>query len=506
MLPKNAVLTLIVSHRNSSRLSRRRLLEGMASWAALALVQGCGYTSNYLYTPPNGSPLPVIPGPVTQASLTIAETSCGTIPPRFMGLSYEKSAMTYSYFHASNRRLIALFRRLGDGVLRIGGGSVDQVVWTPDAKGTHLQVTRGEVGALAGFLQATGWLCLYGINFATSTPAQAAEEVAYVVSVLGSNLLGIEIGNEPDEYGLPGSFFAGNWTFDDYFARWNLFRSAILQSAPNVAITGPAAAGGNDITTWTLPFGQQATAAEITLLTQHYYRDYYRADGGGPEATAAFLISPDSQLTGELTTLNAGAQQLGVPYRISECNSFNKGGVPGISDSYASSLWVIDFLFDVALGGGTGVNMHGGGRSPGYTPIADDSGGVIEARPEYYGLLLFSLAGPGTLLETQLSAGTVDATAYAVRTASGGLNVVVVNKDTVQNLILTIATNQKIQLATLQTMTGASLAATSGVTIQGATVNPDGSFFPVSPGTLTPAGTQTTCFIPALTAALISIT
>jgi hypothetical protein len=82
----------------------------------------------------------------------------------------------------------------------------------------------------------------------------------------------------------------------------------------------------------------------------------------------------------------------------------------------------------------------------------------------------------------------------------------VVNKDTLQNLILTIATGQNIQLATLQTMTGASLAATSGVTIQGATVNPDGSFLPISPATLTPAGTQTTCFIPALTAALISIT
>jgi hypothetical protein len=93
-----------------------------------------------------------------------------------------------------------------------------------------------------------------------------------------------------------------------------------------------------------------------------------------------------------------------------------------------------------------------------------------------------------------------------VRSATGGLNLVVVNKDTQQNLILTIATNQNIQLATLQAMTGASLAATSGVTIQGATVNPDGSFFPASPGTLTPAGTQTTCFIPALTAALIGIT
>ena len=139
---------------------------------------------------------------------------------------------------------------------------------------------------------------------------------------------------------------------------------------------------------------------------------------------------------------------------------------------------MIDYLFDVALGGGTGVNMHGGGRSPGYTPIADDDGGVVEARPEYYGLLLFALAGHGTLLETQLAAGTVDATAYAVRTASGGLNLVVVNKDTLQNMTLTIETNQNIQSATLQTMTGASLAATSGVTIQGATVNPDGSFFP----------------------------
>jgi hypothetical protein len=488
---------------NRLKLSRRRLLEGAASWAALTLVQGCGYTSNYIYTPPSGNPLPMPDGPTVQASLTVTSTPSGTIPPRFMGLSYEKTAMTYSYFHVSNRHLIALFRRLGEGVLRIGGGSVDLVMWTPEATGTHLQVTPVEIKALAGFLQATGWLCLYGVNLATSTPAQAAEEVAYAVSVLGSNLLGIEIGNEPDEYGIPGNFFAGNWTFEDYLTRWNMFRSAILQAAPNVAFTGPAAGGGNHITTWTLPFGQATTAAEITLLTQHYYRDYY-ITGGSP--TAAFLVSPDSQLTAELTTLNAGAQRLGIPFRISECNSFDNGGVPGVSNSYASSLWVIDFLFDVALGGSTGVNMHGGGRSPGYTPIADDSGGVIEARPEYYGLLLFTLAGPGTLFETQLSAGTVDATAYAVGTASGGLNLIVVNKDTLQNLTLTIATNQNIQSATVQTMMGASLAATSGVTIQGATVNPDGTFFPTVAGTLTPAGTQTTCFIPALTAALISIT
>ena len=140
-----------------------------------------------------------------------------------------------------------------------------------------------EIKALAGFLQATGWLCIYGVNFATSTPAQAAEEVAYAVSVLGSHLLGVEIGNEPDEYGIPGNVFAGNWTFEDYVARWNMFRSAIHQAAPKVAITGPAVAGGDHITSWTLPFGQEATAAEITLLTQHYYRDFY-SNGGSPTA------------------------------------------------------------------------------------------------------------------------------------------------------------------------------------------------------------------------------
>ena len=150
--------------------------------------------------------------------------------------------------------------------------------------------------------------------------------------------------------------------------------------------------------------------------------------------------------------------------------------------------------------------MHGGGNGPGYTPIADDSGGVIEARPEYYGLLFFSMAGPGTLLETQLQAGGVDATAYAVRNANGGLSVVLVNKDPLETLTLTIETNQRIQTATLQLMTGASLPATTGVAIQGATVNKDGSFAPVSPGTLTPSGTQTTCSIPALSSALISIT
>jgi hypothetical protein len=54
--------------------------------------------------------------------------------------------------------------------------------------------------------------------------------------------------------------------------------------------------------------------------------------------TASFLISPDPQLTGELAMLNTGSEQLGIPYRIGECNSFYNGGAPGVSNSCASSL------------------------------------------------------------------------------------------------------------------------------------------------------------------------
>jgi len=471
--------------------------------AALSLLQGCGYSANPNYVLPSANPLPSPAGPVVQGTLTLTTNTTGVVPSHFMGLSYEKFTMSYGYFHPSNRNLIALFRRLGDGVLRIGGGSVDQVLWTSNSKGaTHAQVTPANIKALAGFLQATGWRCLYGVNLATSTPALAAEEVVYAARTLGSNLFGVEIGNECDEYGLAGNFFAGDWTFADFLTRWDSFRAAILQVAPDVPFTGPATGGGNHISTWTLPFGQSLTASEITLLTQHYYR----ASGASTISTASFLISPDPKLSGELTMLNTGAQQLRIPYRISECNSFSNGGAAGVSNSYASSLWVIDFLYCTALGGATGINMQSGGNAAGYTPIADDSGAVVEVRPEYYGLLLFALAGEGALLETQMSIGNVDATAYAVRQENGGVNLMVVNKDTLQNLTLTIETNQSIQTAIQQTMRGPSLAATSGVTIQGATVNKDGSFSPVSPDTLTPAGTRTTCYIPALSAAIISIT
>jgi hypothetical protein len=452
-------------------------------------------------------------GQLTQASVMVVAASAGTIGPAFAGLSYEKSSLYEPLFTASNSNLIGLFKRLGPSVLRVGGNSVDRNVWTPFGVGqTAGQIAPSDVASLAAFVKAAGWQCLYGINLGgaatgATTPALAAAEVAYAAQQFGSSLLGIEIGNECDLYGNTGSYFAGNWSLAQFETLWGQYRSAILTSTPGVPITGPASAGSES--SWTVPFGQSVTRSEISLLTQHYYR----ANGELPTSTGAFLITPDTSLINDLATLHAGALGIGIPFRMSECNSFYNGGSNGVSDSYASSLWVIDYLFNCAQGGASGVNFHGGGNSAGYTPIADSSGTVVGARPEYYGILLFTLAGEGTLYQTQVSAASLNVTAYAVKSSSGGTNLVVVNKDSTQNLQLTVMLPQGVTAATLVAMTqltsgatGPDLSATSGVTIQGVSVNVDGSFTTGAAYTLQSSGTQVSCYVPALSAVLIQVT
>ena len=177
-----------------------------------------------------------------------------------------------------------------------------------------------------------------------------------------------------------------------------------------------------------------------------------------------------------------------------------------MSDSYASALWVIDYLFTVALGGSVGANFHGGGNSTGYTPIADNKGVVVEARPEYYGALLAGLAGQGSLLATTITAGSLNTSAYTVQNSPTQLSLILVNKDETQNLQFTATCPGTVQSASLQVMTCVSLSATSGVTIQGSPINPDGSFSPQAPYSLSVSADTFTGYVPAASAALIVVT
>jgi hypothetical protein len=455
---------------------------------------------------------------MTQGTVTVGASSGFSIGAAFTGLSYEKAALSSEpLFTGSNTDLIGLFKRLGTSLLRIGGNSVDQTVWNPTGAGqTAGQVAPPDVDGLAAFLQATGWQVLYGINLggsatgATNTTL-AAEEVAYAVKKLGSSLYGIEIGNEPDLYGgNPGNYYvgAGKWSLSIFEALWESYRAAILATSPNVTITGPADA--SNVQTWTGPFGEYATKQQLALLTQHYYR----GNGQSASSTAANLVSRDTVLPLQCGAMLAATQNIEIPWRMSETNSYYGGGAPGVSDSYASSLWVIDHLGTIALNGATGVNMHGGGGSTGYTltgdnsytPIDDNNGAVVEARSEYYGMLLFTMLGEGALLTTTVSAGGLNVTAYTVAASGGGLNIIIVNKDTAQNVQASIACGQTVHTASLLEMTAPSLSATSGVTIQGAMVGVDGSFAPGTAYTAPQISGQTvSCYVPALSAVLLRV-
>ncbi len=490
------------------------MLKAIAAFSVSSIFLGCNKSQLSSPNPVNVQSTtdtqPTPTGSVTQASLNISANGIGVIGAGFAGLSYEKSAMSRPLFSAANQDLTGLFQLLGPSVLRIGGNTVDQYIWTPNGSGqTAYQIAPSDVDSLASFLKAAGWHCIYGINLGgaatgATTPELAAAEVAYVSEKLGSSLLGIEIGNECDGYGAPGSYYADNWSLAQFDSLWDQFRSAIVAAVPGVPVTGPAS--GSNVATWTVPFAQTATRKDLSLVTQHYYR----GDGNSSASTIANLVSPDANLQKCLGMLNAASQSTGIPFRLGECNSYFNGGAVGVSNSYASALWVIDFLFNSAMGGAAGINLHGGGDANGYTPIADNNGVVVEARPEFYGLTFFTLAGQGTLCEANLSAGSIDASAYAVRSADGDFSLILVNKDTTQNLELEISLPQTVASASLVAMTqltsGATapaLATTSGVTIQGATIAPNGDFDPGAPYSLSTSGSQINCFVPALGAVLI---
>lgn len=500
----------------SDEPSRRELLKGIAAFSVSAFLAGCNQSQMITGSPANtqsgANAQPVPSGPLAQAFLSVAGSGSGEIGPNFAGLSYEKSMMCGSLFSASNADLVGLFELLGPGVLRVGGNSVDQCVWTPDGQGRTLgEIAPSDVDALAAFLKSSGWQCIYGINLGgaatgLTAPDLAAAEVAYVARQLGSSLIGIEIGNECDGYGATGSYFAGNWSLAQFETIWTQFRNAIVAAVPGVPITGPAS--GSNVATWTVPFAQIVTRKGLSLVTQHYYR----GDGHSSTSTAANLITPDANLPRCMGLLSAASQSTGIPFRMGECNSYFNGGAMGVSNSYASALWVLDFLFGCAQGGAAGVNLHGGGKANGYTPIADFNGTVVEARPEFYGLTMFAMAGQGTLCATSLSAGSTNATAYAIKGATGVMNLVIVNKDATQNLDMTISLPQSARSATLMTMSqlssgadGPSVTATSGVKIQGASIAASGDFNPGSPYSLTVKGAQIDCYVPALSAVLIQV-
>jgi hypothetical protein len=453
-------------------------------------------------------------GSAVQVTLAATPSSIA-IGSSFAGLSYEKNTLSSALFGPDDTSLIALFNRLGPGLLRIGGNSVDHTLWNATGPGKiTYQVSPSDVARLAGFLQACHWQVLYGIEFlneaaspvAPTDPDLVAAEAVNVMQTLGPSLYAFEIGNEPDLYKNK----VPNFTYADFQSQWQTYKSAILAAvaaaksagtlpaSANPVFTGPAAASNDS--GYVAPFAS-AEAQDITLLTRHYYI----ANGQLPTSTMSLMLTPDPNLPPMLSFMadTATSAKITSGYRISEANSFYNGGAPGVSDGFGSSLWAINFLFTNAWAASTGVNFHGGGNGPGYTPIADNGSAVVEARPEYYGIYLFSQVENGTLVATTTTPATSSLYAYAVAAADATEVVLVNTSATVANNVA-IQFNTNVSRASFVTLTGPSLVSTTGPLLNGAAIAADGSWNPIVPPSLAVVSDVLQVPVPAGSAILVS--
>jgi hypothetical protein len=200
-------------------------------------------------------------------------------------------------------------------------------------------------------------------------------EARAVTGAARDHLLAFEIGNEPDLF--PRAHRQIHYGYDEYLREFRICRDALQKAMPGISFAGPDAANA---TAWVTKFDADE-GKNIKLLTHHYYRDGAR----NPTSTIDELLHPDPKLTGMLAQLAATSQSSGVPYRICETNSFFGGGKPGVSDTLAAALWVLDFMFTLASAGCAGVNMETGVNQLGfissYSAIGDDEHGHHWATP-----------------------------------------------------------------------------------------------------------------------------
>ena len=433
-----------------------------------------------------------------------------TIPPDFTGLGYEISSVARpKLLSAENAVYVQLVRTLGRrGVIRVGGNTADYASYS--ANGSPLSSPETKAGSIVNdavlrdlgeFLRATGWKLIWALNLGSRDQANAIEEAKAVSDAAAEHLLAFEIGNEPDLF--VRRHRPANYSYPDYLAEFRNLRDALRKAIPDVPVAAPDVAREID---WVTKFAEDE-AKRLKLLTAHYYR------GGAkdPKSTIDELLHDDPKLMPMLRQLRAASESCAVPYRIFETNSFFGGGKPGVSDTFASALWVLDFMFTLASAGCAGVNMETGVNQLGfispYSPIADDERGHYSAAPEYYGMLAFKPSVGGRLVECAIDASGKNIKAYAARTEDR-LVLTLINKESAYDpdVVIAVDSSFPVRRASLARLRAPSLESKSGVTLGGAAVTGGGSWKPTQLESLVPRHGKLHVHLPKASVAITEIT
>jgi hypothetical protein len=455
----------------------------------------------------------------TKISLSLGKAATSAVPVDYLGFSCETAQLADpTYFAADNRELVSFFKALTPhGILRLGGNSSEFCWWKAGAADQPPELPESArradnwmphsftaiepvaVDRLAGFLKATGWTAVYGLNLGTGTPERDAEQAAYVARRLGKRLLFFQIGNEPEYYrNANNRLRPEDWNFDKYLAQWMTFAKAVIARVPEARFGGPDVGSNAE---WVIRFAQEAPRllpGRIVACTGHYY---VMGPPDNPRVTAERLLADDPKVDREVPRIIRAARENHLVYRMTEGNSCYRGGKPGVSNAFCSALWAADYLLKLASFGCAGVNLHGGGAGvisqslgghlPGaqlspeaaaiaaqgsfYTPIAGSREMGFTARPVFYGMKLAGVLAGGRMRPASFDQPPANADAFAADMPDRRTRLVLVNKDASQKLQISIPSTHDARLWRLQ---GPGLTAISGVTLAGTEIKPGKAWKP----------------------------
>jgi hypothetical protein len=406
------------------------------------------------------------------------------VPGNFTGLGYEMSSVaTPDLLSVANHRYVELVKGLGpEGVLRVGGIVANYTRYEPNgtsiAERQNTVITRATLLQFAAFLRKLGWSAIWSVNFAQGSVEDAVTEARAVATILGPQLLALEIGNEINSYGHGKQpFRKPPYDYEDYRKEYSEWHAAIVKALPKMRFAAPDTAGsgsGSSSGEWVERMAKDANG-EVQLLTTHYYRN------GQTRGSAEQLQYPDPGLKDILIRLRTASQQSGIPWRICETNSFSGGGRPGVSDTFRGALWTLDFMLLLAQYGCSGVNMETGVNQLGfvssYSPIQDDGKGMNTAGVPYYGMLAFATARAGCpeIMPVELDTQGLNLTAYALGAGGRARAVVVVNRDSSHDAQISMKELGMGSALALRLLAAAP-ESKSGLTFGGALVDAEGQW------------------------------
>ncbi|HWE59460.1 MAG TPA: hypothetical protein VG228_07165 [Solirubrobacteraceae bacterium] len=395
---------------HQSNPARNRMLRLSAVLAAAALV--CSAATA-------GARQTRASQPVATSRVTVTGTALRTVPTSFLGLSMNVEEMEDYTTQSAFPSFIRLITPQGDGpfVLRVGGTFADSAYWNGETSQVAPQylapsydrVTLNDawLGSLASVVRATSGSVILNVDAADHDPQMALNLVQAAERDLpAGSLTSVAIGNEPNLYSLgydginkTNASWVKNFGPVRYDTLFSLYANLLRRHLPSLTLDGPELSSPS--APW-LGSLLQHDSGQVGMATEHYYA--YNAcvavgSSNYPALHKYFRATNISQATSTMAPAIAAAHNAGLQYRLTELGSSTCLGLPAVTDTFATSLWGLDQLYELVAAGVDGVNFHLRANEPNSAIHAYANVG-LSAEPLLYGIAAFSSTlGPNAQLD-----------------------------------------------------------------------------------------------------------